>query len=378
MPKLFNFHVNSPSHTDEIIDSTFAYIQHQHPQYIADLEFQISTNYNPHADVNVYLDYMTDEDKNLDHYDMIIYSNGGEPLRVSTELISRQVQRSHNTFLLTNSYLHIDHPMYANVIWYPQSFVRHRDLWTRPFFPFYHEVCNHRVNNKKTKPMIYINGRNDSWRNHFSVLLNASCPEIPQNKKVNIDIVETRDSFFESAEDSKFREYVNTTYDIQRRQPDLDFMTKYQAGINGKFGQWVGASSVMPEYFQYYCVIFPETSGENDELAITEKILKCFFAGCIPWPVGGSNINRLYNQLGFYTAWNLLPLELQDYDHEKNHFIRYKKLVDAIKWMNNNIEVLTSDRALELIESNRRNFLVDTVNYQSAQQFNSLLRKLLS
>jgi hypothetical protein len=93
----------------------------------------------------------------------------------------------------------------------------------------------------------------------------------------------------------------------------------------------------MPEYNQHKVIAFPETSWVNDELSVTEKALKCFYAKCLPFPVAGRHINQLYNSIGFYTAWNLLPEELQQFDYEEDHQLRYAMMVESLKWINQNV-----------------------------------------
>ena len=46
-----------------------------------------------------------------------------------------------------------------------------------------------------------------------------------------------------------------------------------------------------------------------------------------------SSFNTLYNSLGFYTAWNILPEDLQQFDFEQDHNNRYIMMVDALKWL---------------------------------------------
>jgi hypothetical protein len=149
------------------------------------------------------------------------------------------------------------------------------------------------------------------------------------------------------------------------------------SGIDGKFGQWPPGYMLMPLYFEHSCVIFPESTWQNDELAITEKILKCFFAGAIPWPIGGSNLNHLYNHAGFQTAWNLLPAEHQAFDAERNHFRRYHAVVDAIKWLEKNPEVMYTEQARNMIALNRHRFLTCHSAVGALKKFHDLLQLYL-
>ena len=184
---------------------------------------------------------------------------------------------------------------------------------------------------------------------------------------------------FESPQDSLFRDQVNDLYEevIVRNQETDYYIKMIQCGIDQKFGSWPLGYDILPEYFEYGCVIFPESTWTNDEVAITEKILKCCFAGSLPWPVGGSNINKMYKDLGFYTAWNLLPEEHQKFDQEKDHMLRYQGLAAATAWLSANKEVLVDDRAKGMLQSNLINMLTCSLDVQAVQKFDKLITQYL-
>ena len=116
-------------------------------------------------------------------------------------------------------------------------------------------------------------------------------------------------------------------------------------GVDNKFGTIPGGYFFMEEYFNYNCIIVPETSWINGQLSLTEKSIKCFYSGAFSLPVSGSRVNQLYNEIGFRTAWNLLPSKLQEYDYIDNHQERYQKLILAIQWLEKNPQVFNSAQA---------------------------------
>jgi hypothetical protein len=187
------------------------------------------------------------------------------------------------------------------------------------------------------------------------------------------------DVLWESTEDTQFRNWVNEKYqDISTPQPDHYSVSSTTIGIDGKFGQVSPGFFIMPEYFEYSCVIFPESTWQNNELAITEKAVKCFYAGSLPFPIGGSNINQLYNDLGFYTAWNLLPDALKQFDQITDHAVRYQQAIIAIDWLNSNRSVFTDDQFESMINQNRFNFLTCKCDNTSVKKLHNIVQTLLN
>lgn len=132
---------------------------------------------------------------------------------------------------------------------------------------------------------------------------------------------------------------------------------KINLGIDNAFGEAPLGYFGMPEYFKYRCVLFPETTWLNNDLTISDKIIKCLIHRSIPWPIGGANINSQCQEVGIQTAWNLLPPQLQCYDSIEDHAVRYQKLAEAVAWASANPEIFVSDQAKEIVESNFRNII---------------------
>lgn len=377
MRKKINFSVANLGHSHEIIDAVYAYYQSQAPDYQSHVDFVMSNEWTAESDLNIHLDYMPTQRSDLDAFDAAFYSNGCEPLCVSTEIIRKELELP-NRFLVCNSLLTHDHPWKDRVIWFPANILACRDLWSRYFFP--HFFDNHRLGlaHEPRRPMIFVNGQNRSWRHHFSLSLASICPEIPQHSRISDWIHETNDSFFESEEDQHFREYVNDAYkDIIKRNQDSYYNEYISCGIDSKFGQYPVVYNIFSIFYQYDCVIFPESSWQNDELPITEKALKCFYSGVLPWPVGGSNINSLYKKIGFSTVWDLLPDDLREFDSEKDHLVRYQKLCTAIRWVWEHPFILKTARARELVRSNKEKFLTCFPCVDGVIEFDKILQNLL-
>lgn len=375
---LINFYIKTQGHSHEIIDALYGYYQSQDPDNKSWVDFRYSNQLDPAANLNIYLDYMPETDTDLSCFDAIIYSNGCEPLSTGTQIIHDRLA-DNQVFLACNSYLSSDHPMTDRVIWFPANILVLRDLWCRYFNSAFYQAHHMKSTIQRKKELILINGRPDSWRHHFATKIREICPEVIQKSSISKLVHETNDSFFESPEDSKFRETVNTAYEnlIVRNASTTYYDNSIALGVDGKFGTWPPGYFILPEYYEYHCVIFPESTWQNDEVSITEKILKCFYAGCFPWPVGGSNVNYLYNELGFYTAWNLLPDHLKIFDAEKNHMKRYDLMTDAIVWLSKNQHVMVEPRAQEMLQSNLVHFLTCGPEVGGVKKFDLIIRQLL-
>jgi hypothetical protein len=166
-------------------------------------------------------------------------------------------------------------------------------------------------------------------------------------------IIKTKDGMFESFHDRQFREQVNNIYDTLDHDPDYTYYdNSLDVGMGHLKRKVVPGWLLIDSYLRFKCVIFPETTWMNDDLQITEKIVKCFFNRNIPWPIGGRYINRQYNEIGFFTAWNLLPSEYQTFDLIEDHFERYQLLAIAVKWLYDNQDVLYSQTAQKMLDQN--------------------------
>lgn len=376
-----NFNVQEYTTGFQLIDALYAFYQSQSESGTVPYRFSTTTSYDPAADFNVLCLYMPDQTYDgLDRYDMILVNNSCEPLLVSTPTMHEWILTKSNCYFISNSFLSTDHRYFDKVIWWPDNVMEVGNLWTQHFYPTLYQNLS-RVNSEKTSDIIYINGRNDAWRNHVISLLEEHDSSIKIRSGLGHNIYKVNDSQFESSEDQDFRDWVNEKYDstVEKENFTENYYNKStEAGIDGKFGSIPPGYFILDEYFIYRCVIFPESTWQNSEVAITEKTLKCFYAKSIPWPVGGANINKLYNDIGFFTAWNLLPDHMQQWDSIESHRERHLQMVQAMIWLEQNTHVLRSDEAKQMVNSNFEKFLLCQTDLTSVERFSKLIQSMIA
>lgn len=364
---------------EQIFDGLFGYRQSLNPKYQSNLDITINDPYDP-ENFNILLEYLPKSQIDISKYNLVLFCNGGEPLQVGTMAMAAMLNLP-NVYLIANSYLGTNHPMKDRVIWYPHNWSTCRDYWTRHFYPQYFENLKN-TNIKRNNSLIAINGINRAWRHHFFQLMSKQIPDIHVRSNINSIVTKLTDSQWESTQDRVFRDWVNDFYaECIRPKPITTIPysnNEISIGINDKFGQVPPGYFIMPEYFEYACVIFPETAWQNNELTITEKSLKCFYAGSLPFPIGGANINQLYNEVGFFTAWNLLPDNLKIFDSVLNHCERYTLAVDAIKWLYQNPEVFQTIECQQIQKQNKFNLLTGAGQVTSIIKFNQLIQEKLN
>lgn len=378
-----NFNVQEYTVGFQAVDALYAFYQSLSPTWTVPYKFSISQQYDPDSDFNVLCLYMPQEPDypQLESYDLILINNSCEPLIVATPTMRHWIESKSNCYFICNSFVTQDHQFRDRIIWWPDNVMELRNYWTKHFYPTLFQNIK-KLDSGKTKDIIYINGRNDAWRHHVVDLLSKLHTNIFVRSGLGTKIFKVVDCQFESQEDTTYRHYVNAVYQhLISGEPTEHRRVYYDQsmnmGIDDKFGKLSPGYIIMDEYFDYRCVIFPESTWQNNEVAITEKILKCCYAKTIPWPVGGSNINRLYNQVGFGTAWNLLPPELQDWDSESDHVRRHEKMVIAMAWLAENPEVLQNDQAKEIVDKNFQNFMTCRADLTSMQNFSKIVESMI-
>ena len=310
------------------------------------------------------------------HADKIFFCNADEPLSVANDQIKFGLETS-NAWMICNAFVTDDHPLVEKVIGRSNDLMITRQFWTNSLFPLWHDNQKNQ-SIAKSRNFWAINGENRSWRHHVFTSLRSVIPDLDFHSVISQVIHETNDSWWESEQDLYFRYNVNETYPITRNHSTTYYDNSIKIAITAPT---IGLPqecliplgySIMPQYWQSKCVIFPESGWQNGELNVTEKIAKCFFARCLPFPIGGSKINQLYKQLGFWTAWNLLPNEMQIYDDELDHFKRHNLTVMAIKYLYDHPDLLDSDQAKFMISENYVNFLTDKSDLLAVNQLRNI------
>ena len=379
MKSKINITIKKSSIGLQIFDALYAFLQNLNlPTYQSTINITFDATYSQN-DLNILYDYMPNEysEQELTKYDLIFYCNGGEPLAVATDTMKKLLDRD-NVFLISNSYLPKSHQLEHKVFWFPHDIQNCRDYWTRHFYPQYFEnIKNKNISRESTS--IAINGTIRTNRHYLFTLLKSHTPTIQQYSNIGKTVHLLNNAHWESGQDTKFREWLNIEFaDISQPEPDHYYDLSPVIGIDGKFGEIPPGYFIMPEYFKHPCVIFPESGWQNNELNITEKALKCFYAGSLPLPIGGANINQLYNDVGYYTAWNLLPIEFKQFDQIEDHAIRYQMAVTAITWLNNNREIFKTDEFGTMTAENKLNFLTCKSNSIAVNKLFNLIKTKLA
>ena len=361
----------------QIIDAWHAYIQHVN-QYNNTTEYILkdSTDKSPDndCDLSILLSYMGHQvtDETTKHYDIVLICNGSEPLAVANPQI-KQLLTNDNVYLIANSYL-MDHELQSKVIWFPVNFTMCRDYWTRHFYPQFYDVAEFEKL-PRTNNISVITGANRANRSHFFSELYSAVPQLTDSSKFGQPIEKLVDSQWETSEDQAYRIYVNGLYHPPTKYHNEYYDNLITIGIDNKFGEIPPGYFQLPLYYENSCVIFPEASWQNNELSVTEKSIKCFYAGSVPFPIGGANINYLYNKIGFYTAWNLLPEELKRFDSMTNHVERVHACIKAIKWLANHPEVFDTPEFVYYTQQNKINALTCRCDNLAVEKFDQLIKK---
>jgi hypothetical protein len=378
---VINFNIKNDSQGFQIIDVLYAYYQSFDCKFQPKVEFRLSTEFDSSANLNIFCDYMphTVDYNELEKYQLILLTSSCEPLTVSTAAMVECLYKLDNCYLICNSLLTVDHNLYNKVIWFPGNILACTRVWTEHFYPYVFENIA-RTQLPRNQSGIFVNGQNRAHRHYFIEELKNSNTEILLRTSLTQTVEETKDVIIhESLRDTEFREWVNDHYNniIIRNQTSDYYNSSDIIGVGGKFGIRTPGVRILEEYFTHHFVVFPESTWQNDEMAITEKALKCFFAGSMPWPVGGSNLNFLYNQVGFYTAWNLIPEELQKFDSIDDHRTRYQQQVLAINWLLNNLDVFNLQSTKQMIASNQKLLYNNHITLQFVKQFDQLIQKYM-
>ena len=168
MKKTVNFNVPSHIVGFQIIDALFAYQQSTNPDYEATWTYSVKDHYDPRSDVNVLGLYMPENDQvaDLDSYDLILLNNSAEPLLIATELMHQWVTTRDNCYMICNSLLSDVHQYKSKVIWWPDPISRVRNYWCQKFYPLLYQNSKNK-NLPRINDLIFINGRNDTWRHHI-------------------------------------------------------------------------------------------------------------------------------------------------------------------------------------------------------------------
>lgn len=378
---MFNINVNvkNPDVGLQLFDGLYAYRQSLSDNFQSDWQIKLSDCYDNDASLNILYDYMPESCDCINQYDIVLFSNGGEPLAVSTSCISKNLSQP-NVYLIANSYLAREHKWYNKVIWNPHNFSLTLAFWHKKFYPQYYQNQKYKkLYPGKKQDFCFINGVNRTTRNYFLEMLVESKLDITIYNNLNNGIVATGESDYESAEDTFFRVELEKLYEQKigyyndEKIQNEYYNNSVKIGIDNKFGLIPPGYFQMPFYYDYHCVIYPESTWQNNELCVTEKTCKCFEAQSLPFIIGGANVNAILNELGFQTIVNILPKELSKFDSELDHKKRIQIQIDALTWLKENNQIFSSNEFNDMVNHNLLLYLNNKQDIIAIQQLNNII-----
>lgn len=354
-----NIHIYDPRQYDVhglalVVDCLIGYDQffNRKSNYQNNLNFVIEdTQCNDSNFIKIaYLDMPDNTDiVDTDEFDLVLLNNEFHAVEVGTPALAKMLE-ADNAYLLSGSNFDKQHFLYNKTLPFNHIYWAMLEYYINPWHAQYYEA---KSNLPKEKDIVFINGQNRSLRQYLH-----DCIESRVQNKITFHnnkwtkIVQTKDSFFESDHDAVFRDFVNEKYNVDYTIGHDFYNNNVNIGLNARRGVVPVGFYFIDEYFTHRCVVFPESCWINHEHFMSEKILKCFIAKSLPFPVAGAGIHQRYNDFGFYTAWNLLPDTLKYLDKELDHCKRYNMIADAILWLQENNHVLQSETAQQMIQSN--------------------------
>jgi len=312
-------------------------------------------------------------DLQLDKFQVILIDNSDEPTMVLSDEMLRILDNYENSFLVCNGNLSEDHYLYNRTLVGQFDTYKSLSYSMSPTYPQYFEFNS--IKDHDRKGITYINGANRTYRNFFLELIS----EYPSINTVNNypAVVETI-SFdpILSDDDKVFLEFLKTKYadTLFHESENRYYNNSITIGINKKFGTIPLGYFLIPEYLEYHCVCYPETSWVNDEITITEKSVKCFLYEVIPFPIAGVYSHKILNNLGFRTAHDLLPADLQ-FDHIKDHIKRYKVAASAVNWLNQNTQVFKTDTAKQIKLTNKKNLFEGSIINKEVNMLYNIIKR---
>jgi hypothetical protein len=310
---------------------------------------------------------------NIDQYDLVLLDNGDEPFEYGTDVLYQLLTTVPYAKFLCNSLLPDWHPLKSKIITTNIMWEKHRRYYTESVFPQRYEFTN---TNQHLDPIIYINGRNRSVREHWTRTLLSRADKVPHHNELHFGAVSTiYQCQYETTEDTDFRVWANSTYanDVINMLPPEDRWPPLPAGVAGRYGATLLEDRFIDAFRKHRTIVYPERTWLNHQVSLTEKSLKCFLHRKFPMPVSGAGVHQFYNKLGFKTAWNLLPPELQAFDDIKNHIDRYQKQAQAVNWLYDHSEIMFSEQAKSMLVDNQAQCML--TSSQAGQELYNIINE---
>lgn len=366
--KNFNIDVITESVGLQVFDRWYAYRQSLNKNNNYQSDVSITYGKSRSDAINIAYSYMPEDWVNPHDYDFIFYENCSEGLEVATEEIRGGIIQG-SAYFLCGAYTTNSHRFNDSIIPWSLCHGLFLDRHLRCFNPGFYDRTEQIKQNKKT--IWFINGQQRSWRQLILSEIQKILPNLKVQSSISQEVWPTEQSFFESDDDTKLRLYLDDGYEPQET---IDYYSSaIPIGIDQKFGTIARGWFVMPEYYEYHCTVFPESTWMNDEIQPNEKFFKCCLAKTIPFPIGGASVNQLYNYFGFETAWNLLPESLQTFDSQLDHIKRYKKVAQAISWLYTHPDVFQSEQAKQIQMKNYTRLFEPSFDLQTMRVLDKVL-----
>jgi len=364
----------------QLFDWYYAYTQfkNKHNDYKTNLSIKIGPDLPMDQDaINIGFYNLPKHPVEHEKFDLVILDANQHHLEFVNQEMYNAFINYNNCYLLSGVWVDPTYPRADKIITL-SFFIMNRDFYVRPFYPQYFD--RQMARNRPRQNLIFINGQPKPNRQFMAGLVESVCgPLVTVKKDAYRGQLNVNPCWFETPEDTEFREYFSDPAVVKySNMLGKNFYTNsVMIGIDKKFGAVAPGYFLIDEYWDYSCVIFPDTTWLNDEVFVTEKISKCAVSRSIPWPIGGANMDVLYDQIGFKTAWHLLPDHLKSYTYEKDHVKRYRMCAEAIKWLAEHPEKLIDTQALEIIEHNYNFFFNNTLDATGPIKFDSIIQKYI-
>lgn len=329
-------------------------------QWITDYQTTPNIQFGPPAadSYNILFLSLPDSIPNdLDQYDLVLLDNTDEPFGRFTSTMLEIMDQVPQAKLLCNAILPNAHSWRHRIVSTCIMWELHRRYYTMSAYPQRYEF----MNSTPEPGIIYINGKNRTVREHLTQTLHQYAPRVQHHNDIHQGTVfDTEPNWFESTQDTEFRIWADQTYAnnaTNQNPPDLRW-PPLPAGVAGRFGATLWEDRFLDAFRHNSIIVYPETTWTNQQLSLNEKSLKCFLHKKLPMMVGGAHTHQMYNEIGFGTAWNLLPPELQKFDDMLDHRQRYLHQALAIDWLSKNLDIEQSSLAQTLLIKNQARSIV--------------------
>lgn len=367
--KHFNIDVLRESVGLQVFDRYYAYRQSCNADNNYQSDIKITFGKPRDHVTNIAYCYMPTDWVNPYDYDFIFYENCSEGLEVSTDEIRSGIIAG-SSYFLCGAYTTQSHRFNNSIIPWSLCHGLFLDRHNRCFYPGFYDRDNAKTDHSR-KPIWFINGQQRTWRKMVLDEIQLCVPKLTVYNAISDEVWPTEQSLFESDDDTKLRLYLDDGH--KPTTPTDYYSSAMSIGIDQKFGTIARGWFVMPEYYEYHCTVFPESTWLNDEIQPNEKFFKCCLAKTIPFPIGGASVNRLYNQFGFETAWNLLPESLQTFDSQLDHIKRYKQIALAVAWLYANPDVFFTEAAEQIKQKNYTRLFEPSFDLQTMRILDTIL-----